>query len=176
MKHTEDGFCTYCMADPTPNTPFHRLNYIRRNHIQQLLNLAPADDFQYRVFSDEVPGVNGYIYDSQNFEEFTGRLDEADGHWLAFLVKSISSYIMDSELPDLTTNQWWLFEQIRFASVSFNIHEKESRFARLEKTTNPMDLLSPAGPWLWMLKGFYNLKSDDDVALATSSFSSRSTP
>jgi hypothetical protein len=27
-----------------------------------------------------------------------------------------------------------------------------------------------------MLKGFYNLKSDDDVALATSSFSSRSTP
>lgn len=166
IKHTEEGFCTYCMADLTPNTPFHRLNYIRRNHIQQLLNLAPADEFQHQVFLNEVPGVQGYTYDSQNFEEFTGRLDEYDGHWLAFLVKSISSYIIDPELPELTENQWWLFQQIRFASVSFNIHEIESRCARVERTTNPMDLLSPAGPWLRMLKGFYSLEEEEDIVQA----------
>jgi len=139
----------------------HRLNYIRLGHLQGLLNIAPSS--RYRHFRDEVPGVYGYRYDSENIEQFTGRLDEDDGHWLAFLSRSISSHIIDPDLPKPTQPQCNLFQQIRVASVRFNILEKETRYTYVEGTINPVDRLPPAGTWLRMLKEFYKASAVKDI-------------
>lgn len=126
-----NGFCLDCLQNPA------RLQLIAPNILRQasrvrrVLNLAAAPDSRYRVFEFPTEG-RGYMYDSDNLEEFSGRLTDFEGEWLSTVADHIAWYMINSATQGLRPNEFKLVRQIRRAVTTFVLTKRESEIQRQE--------------------------------------------